>query len=211
MTVALPVFIGRRVSQSVFIKSDAASGRRFEVDPVVSGTYPLVRLINFRLPIPDALYCFTGAGWNVLFYNWKLVWRVTVAVTLVHSPGAALAWGGATERFGFKHHQAFGGKADHLPQDSRTRALLRQRAKSDHVVAYRGSPWVRVAWCNPIPPSIIKVTAIVDTSSAQARLLAIAPAGDLSTAPPSRPGTRSGASGQPVLSIVQRQSTRLSH
>jgi len=49
---------------------------------------------------------------------------------------------------------------------------------------------------NPTLPSTAAVTTAVDKSPAYARLSAVASAGDLSTAPTPRPGTRPGRPGR---------------
>src|SRR6185312_8088578 len=91
--------------------------------------------------------------------------------------------------------QAFGGKANHLAQEAGVGALLQKLAKGDLVVGHRGGPRVRVAFRNPTLPSTAAVATAVDKSPAYARLLAVAPAGDLPTAPTPPPGARPAAAG----------------
>ena len=126
---------------------------------------------------------------------------ISVAVALVGPLGAALVGTGAAERVGLELHEAFGGKADHLAQERRIGALLQQRAKGDLVIGHRGGPWVRVVSRNPTLPSTAAVTTAVDKSPAYTRLSAVAPAGDLPTAPTPRPGTRPSAA---CIKHVQR-------
>src|SRR5713226_3312930 len=99
---------------------------------------------------------------------------VAVAVALVAPIGAALAVAGTAQALALQLHQALGRKADHLAQECRIRALLQKRAKGDLVVGHRGGPRVRVACRNTTLPKI--ATAAADRP-ADARLLAVAPAG----------------------------------
>ena len=109
---------------------------------------------------------------------------------MVGAISTALTRSGAAQRGGFKRHQAFGGKPDHLAQECRVGALLQQLAKGDLVVGHRRGPRVRVAFRTSTLPSTAAVTTAVDKSPAYARLSAVASAGDLPTAPTPRSGTR---------------------
>src|SRR6185312_2882033 len=115
---------------------------------------------------------------------------VAIPVALVGAALSALAVLGAAQGVAFQRHQAFGGKANHLAQEAGVGALLQKLAKGDLVVGHRGGPRVRVAFRNPTLPSTAAVATAVDKSPAYARLLAVAPAGDLPTAPTPPPGAR---------------------
>src|SRR6185312_11110749 len=117
---------------------------------------------------------------------------VAIAVALVGAALAALAVSGAAESVALQRHQALGGEADHLAQEAGVGALLQKFAKGNLVVGHRGGPRVRVAFRNPTLPSTAAVATAVDKSPAYARLLAVAPAGDLPTAPTPPPGARPG-------------------
>ena len=117
---------------------------------------------------------------------------VAIAVALIDPALAALAVTGAAQGLGLQLHQPLGGKADHLAQQCRVGTLLQQLAKGDLVVGHRGGPRVRVACRNPTLPRTAAVATAVDKSPAYARLSAVAPAGDLPTAPTPLPGTRPG-------------------
>ena len=61
-----------------------------------------------------------------------------IAVPLVHPLGAALAMAGAAGPIGIQLHQPMGGKADHLAQKRRVRALLQKLPKGNPLVGHRG-------------------------------------------------------------------------
>ena len=64
--------------------------------------------------------------------------------------GAALAMGGAGQRFHLQLHQPLRRKTNHLAQQLGVRALLQKRAKAHHLVGHRrflGS----VEWLQPNP------------------------------------------------------------
>ena len=63
-----------------------------------------------------------------------------VAVALVASIGAALAVPSTAQRLRLQLHQPLRGKADHLAQEARIRALFQKLAKSDLVIGHRGDP-----------------------------------------------------------------------
>ena len=119
---------------------------------------------------------------------------VAVAVALVAALGAALAGSGAAQPLGLQRHQPFGGKADHLAQETGVRTLFQQFAKGDLVVGHRGGPRVRVACYNPTLPGAATVatcvTTAVDKWPAYAKLSTVAPAGHLPTDPTPPGGTR---------------------
>jgi hypothetical protein len=80
---------------------------------------------------------------------------VAISVSLIGSPGAALAGGRAAHRFRLQRHQAFGGEANHLAQECRVGSLLQQLAKGDLVVGHRGGdPWVRVVLATQPYPAL---------------------------------------------------------
>src|ERR1700686_4449295 len=95
-------------------------------------------------------------------------------VALVAPLRAALAVPGAAQRFALQLHQALGGKANHLAQECRIRALLQKRTKGDLVVGHRGHPRGRVA-CRS--PTLLRIATVAADRPAFARLLAVPPAG----------------------------------
>ena len=66
---------------------------------------------------------------------------LAVTVPLVHPLRAALAMGGTTGPLRIQLHQPMGGKADHLPQKRRVRALLQQLPKGNPLIGHRGVLW----------------------------------------------------------------------
>src|SRR5271169_225040 len=87
---------------------------------------------------------------------------VAVTVALVAPVRCSFPDSGATERFRLQGHQPLSGEADHVAQEAGVRTLLQKLAKGDLVIGHRGSPWVRVARCNPTLPSAAAVTTAVD-------------------------------------------------
>ena len=114
---------------------------------------------------------------------------VAIAVALRQPLGAALAIAGAGQALHLQLHQALGGKADHLAQQIGVGALLQQLAKGHPVVGHRGGLRSGVAGRNPTLPEIPRWPPAVDSWPAYARLVAVAAAGHLPTAPTPPPGT----------------------
>ena len=114
---------------------------------------------------------------------------ITVAVTVVDPVGAALAVRRAGQALDLQLHQALRGKSHHLTQQIGVGALLQQGAKAHHLVGHR---WIlgSVEHVPTKPYPRLTMTTAVDKWPASARLMAVATADHLPTAPTPFSGTR---------------------
>jgi uncharacterized membrane protein YdjX (TVP38/TMEM64 family) len=74
LRVALPFFMGRIASYSLFIISGAAAGRRFHVDSTESAFYAGIWFVVSQVALLGALYAFTRVDWKALLEEHRLVW-----------------------------------------------------------------------------------------------------------------------------------------
>jgi membrane protein DedA with SNARE-associated domain len=74
LRVALPFFMGRIASYSLFIISGAAAGRRFHVDSIESAFYVGIWFVVSQVALLGALYAFTRVNWKTLLEEHRLVW-----------------------------------------------------------------------------------------------------------------------------------------
>src|SRR5438128_1598967 len=129
---------------------------------------------------------------------------VSVAIAVIDAVGAALAMRGTRQTFDFELHQALRGKTHHLAQQIGIRALLQQRAQAHHLVGHRRVLGSRYGSATK-PYRRSTMTTAVDKCPVAARLVTVAAAGHLPTAPTPPQGTRpkvpTPGEGLPVPSV----------
>src|SRR5262249_43280591 len=114
---------------------------------------------------------------------------VAIAVSVIDALRAALSMRGADQALDFQLHQSLRGKTDHLAQQISVRALLPQGAQAHHLIGHRRVLGSREGLATK-PYRRSAMTTAVDKWPTAARLVAVAAAGHLPTAPTPPHGTR---------------------